>query len=812
MHGRKSQIAIQFCHYIRDESPQTWIFWVHASTKARLEEAYRGIADRLDLPGRNEPTSNVFQLVYNWLCNEKNGRWVLALDNVDDAEVFFPKLSGGGDTHGNIPTPLASYLPQCSHGFILITSRNKDAATKLASGENVREVAVMNHDQALQLFETKLQDASTQDGASDLVRALEHIPLAITQAAAYIHKHGRMTVKDYLEKFLQNNKKRENLLSRDMGDLRRDGSVSNSVVTTWQMSFERVRSARPSAADLLSLMSHFHPQGIPEWVLRRWSWALSNDEIDATSDNDSDDTESSSDSEGGIEFDDDIEMLQDFSLVARTLDNMFEMHALIQFCTRLWTSSSSNHVDWQEIFLTLVLNRFPDGEEYKNWTKCQQLMPHLESILNNAQVASQPKMWQCRLVNVAGYLWRRGSYSTAENIARRAFVACQEVFGYINSSGLRCMDLLAVILDDRGKYEEAEELHRRALRWREEELGPRHASTLKSVDRLALVLASRARYEEAEEMHRRALKGREMQLGRQHSDTLGSANNLGLILCDQGKYDQAEEMYRQALKGYEKRLGLQHPHTLKSVNNLAVVLYNRGKYEEAEEMHRRVLAGYEKELGPLHPSTLGSVDNLAMALRGQGKLQEAEEMHRRALEGYEEGLGPQHPSTLGSVNNLALALRSQGRHREAEEMHRRALDGYEKDLGPQHPHTLRSAENLALALRGQGKLQEAEEMLRRALKGKEDVLGPEHPTTLGSINNLALVLNSRGKYEEAEHMHRRALKGKEKALGMQHSSTLKSVNNLVSVLRTQGKHQEADEMHRRALEGSSAASELVDEC
>jgi len=37
------------------------------------------------------------------------------------------------------------------------------------------------------------------------------------------------------------------------------------------MSFEQIREERRSAADLLSLMSFFNPQGIPESVLRNYS-------------------------------------------------------------------------------------------------------------------------------------------------------------------------------------------------------------------------------------------------------------------------------------------------------------------------------------------------------------------------------------------------------------------------------------------------------------------------------------------------------------------------------------------------------------
>lgn len=87
---RKPQLAIQHAHSVRDAAPHTFVFWVHAGTKARFEEAYRGIADRLELPGRDRPEANVSQLVCNWLQNEANGKWLIILDNADDLDVFYP--------------------------------------------------------------------------------------------------------------------------------------------------------------------------------------------------------------------------------------------------------------------------------------------------------------------------------------------------------------------------------------------------------------------------------------------------------------------------------------------------------------------------------------------------------------------------------------------------------------------------------------------------------------------------------------------------------------------------------------------------
>ncbi|KAF2819475.1 hypothetical protein CC86DRAFT_246282, partial [Ophiobolus disseminans] len=220
----KSQIALQYAHSVRDASPQTFVFWVHASTRARFEEAYRDIADRLQLPGRSDPKANVLRLVSEWLREEANGRWVVVLDNVDDIETFHPSRKPQcNEAHADTQTPLATYLPQSRNGAILVTSRSKDAAVRLAGGYNrIKEVLAMDEDEGLQLLRNKLRDPPINESAVELLQALDYIPLAITQAAAYINRRARMTVAGYLIEFRRSNKKRESLLNWDAGELRRD--------------------------------------------------------------------------------------------------------------------------------------------------------------------------------------------------------------------------------------------------------------------------------------------------------------------------------------------------------------------------------------------------------------------------------------------------------------------------------------------------------------------------------------------------------------------------------------------------------------
>jgi tetratricopeptide (TPR) repeat protein len=759
--GRKSQLAIRYSYSVRNAAPHTFVFWVHASTKARFKEAYRDIADRLDLPGRDKPKADILRLVSNWLCDETNGEWIIILDNADDIKVFYPKESRSKDDQfGGFSTSLTDYLPQSCNGSILITSRSKDTAARLAGGyQNIREVHTFDEEQAMRLLHNKLQNTPSDERASDLLRTLDYIPLAITQAAAYINRHAqRMTISDYLDEFHRSDKSKENLLNQDMGDLRRDKSASSSIVTAWQITFESVQKERRSAAEMLSLMSFFNPQGIPDFALRSHKPGSESKMpnmrqfFDALHHSKKRNKESIKD-----DFNVDISILQAYSLIDVTTDKgILKMHPLVQLCTRSWLSLSGKSENWRLKFLDLMAKQFP-FKKLENWDECKQLVPHIEGFYQNKPTGKSWKRWVKILDDIGGFLFGQGMYN------------------------------------------EAEKLYRRALEEKEAQLGLRNQGTLDDLHDLAVVLRYQGKYDEAKILSRRALELREKEQGLQHSDTLNSMNLLALVLLDQANYDEAEKLHRHALKCYEKALGLQHPRTLMTMCSLASVLRDQGKYPEAEKLNRQALEGSEKALGLQHPDTLASLNNLAWVLTVQGKYGEAEELNRRALEGYEKELGPQHPNTLMSVNNLAVVLQSRGEYDEAERLNKRALDGRERVLGAQHRDTLSSVINLAWVLQSQGKFNEAEMLNRQAVEGKLKQLGHHHPDTLMSIRHLAWVLQKQGKYDEAEKLDRRALEGLDKELGPQHPDTQHCVRSLVAVLRHQGKYDEAEELEQRAL-------------
>ena len=762
---------------MRESTADTWVFWIHASNTARVEQGYQQIAAIAEIPGRDDPKMNILQLVYQWLCDARNGRWLMVLDNADDDGIFF-----SGNTF-NEQGPLLNFLPQAAHGSVLITSRNGLAARNLVGCEShVITVQPMNEGESLALLRARIPASQPGESGEDekaLVLALEYIPLAITQAGSYIaNRSPRVTVSRYLQLFRESESNQTYLLQHDDAkDLRRDPSIRHAVIKTWQLSFEQIHRDRPAATDLLALMSMFDRQGIPEGLVR----------------GDGD----------GLQFEDAVAPLINYSLVRfESKAASFDMHRLVQLSVRTWLEIHLELSRWQKKSRAIIAQMFPNGE-YETWTECRRLLPHAREAVKSTFNTDEDDSLNVATIssNCGGYLHCQGAYFEAETMHRRAFTLRENILGSEHPCALASTNQLGLVLDSQGKYEEAEMVYRQALTIYEKVFGLVSRDTATIANNLGYVLDSRGKFEEAIALYRRGLEVREKLLGPEDLDTINSVNNIGHLLAKQGKFAMSEAMYRRALEARKKILGLAHPHTLTIVNNLGTVLQNQGKYGQAEAMHRQALAINEKVLGSEHHITANSVNNVGLALDSQGKSVEAEAMHRRALGVYKKLFGREHPLTLTCFSNLGNALDSQGKYEEAEGLHRQTLETREKVLGSEHPDTLININNLGNVLFAQGKYKEAATIHRRALEVRQKVLGCEHPDTLTSLSHLGNVLFRQKKYEEAEEMHHRALEALDKVLGRVHLDTLATVSNLGFVLSTQGKYDEAGTMGRRALEG-----------
>ena len=307
----KSQVVIEYCYRYRDQHPTAHVFWIYASTISRIYQAYKAMAIKLCLPGWDDPSVDVIQLVSTWLSDETHGPWLLVLDNADDMETFFNDLPKPVSRLNERNVPLAYRLPHSATGSILITTRDRRVGERLTNRQKPVIILKMNQSEAEQLFfSSYARECRDLDKIkiNELLTTLEYLPLAISQAAACISEKS-ITISEYLEGFYKDDSEGRDLLSEDIPDLRRDYEIPNSVIRTWKISFDQIRKQMPRAAELLSLMAVLDRQGIPKSILRK-------------------------EGERNTDFSAALGTLQDFSFVSgKTGGTDFEIHRLVQIST-----------------------------------------------------------------------------------------------------------------------------------------------------------------------------------------------------------------------------------------------------------------------------------------------------------------------------------------------------------------------------------------------------------------------------------------------------------------------------------------------
>ncbi|KAH0544765.1 hypothetical protein FGG08_001132 [Glutinoglossum americanum] len=766
---------------VRSKSPETWVFWVHASNSARFHKSLCDIADRLALPGRNDPKADISSLVSAWLSDEGGSHWTMILDNADDEEIFFARGADPMSRGTNQPKapPLSVYLPDTPRGKIIITSRYRAAAFRLAKqAERIIEVNLMEPADAKILLRKKLPDSEhSEEDLDSLVKALECLPLAITQAAAYIFVNSpSMTISRYLNLFNRDESFQIRLLSEDLGDSRRDDEVPSSVIKTWFISFDQIKRRDPRAVDLLSLMCIFDRQGIPRRIL-----CSGGDDV--------------------LDFEAALGKLNGFSLIKpEKQGDSFEMHRLVQLSTKRWLATNGEVETWVEKALVRLSDCFPFAT-YENRESCTTLLPHVSAILAYDHKGRQCLLQRAQvLYKVAMFLLTIGNYQLAGIRGEEALVLTKALLGKEDPFTLNTSTLVAKAYGSQGRWKEAEELEVEVLETQKRLFRLEHPSTLKSMHSLASTYWAQGRLKEAGELGAEVVEKRKRVLGIEHPDTLMSIHNLALAYQIQGRWKEAEELGAEVVEKRKRVLGIEHLDTLMSIQNLASTYQSQGRWEEAEELGAEVTEARNRLLEIEHPNTLASMHNLALTYWGQGQWKEAEKLGAKVVEARKRVLGIEHPDTLMSIHSLSLTYQSQGRWKEAEELGAEVVENRKKVLGIEHPATLASIHHLALTYWGQGQWKEAEKLGAKVVEARKRVLGIEHPDTLMSIHGLVPTYQSQGRWKEAEELGAEVVEKMEKVLGVEHLDTLASMHNLALTYWGQGQWKEAEKLGAKVVE------------
>ncbi|KAJ7711364.1 P-loop containing nucleoside triphosphate hydrolase protein [Mycena metata] len=538
----KTQIALKFI----EQSSFFDIFLVDTSKVETIETGLKSIAV-------SKSAGDSAQDALRWLQSNHN-KWLVFFDNADD-----PKIN------------LNDFLPKCNHGNIIITSRNPELR-KYGAYTSVSDMEEADATTLLLRGATKEHSEENLNLATEIVKELYYLPLAIVQAGAFISKSEDL--EGYLVLYHSN---RAKLLSEKAAQSHDD--YAQTVFTTWQISFDQLSDL---AATLLQLCSFLHYTGISEEMFSTASnydfpsWLPPREELQEPLEFLSHFVEPTGEW-NSLKFLDVTNEIKAYSLIsfdAKT--KLFSIHPLVHAWSRSTLLDETPLQSWMSSILGMCITEIPENE------------------IKLASVRLISRVVLLKFVNpdgVADFRW-----------------AFWEIYYHT------------------GKFKDAQAIAEQILEKSKFLLGDDHAHTLSAMGILATAYYKLGEFQKAMELGVLVLEKHTELLGEDHPDTLLAMNNLASMYYDLHEFQKAQELQVPVLEKRRKLLGVDHPDTLRAMANLAFTHYTLGDLNKALGLGVEVLQKRRQLLGDKHPHTIHAMENLVKTYQKLGKQGEMEEL------------------------------------------------------------------------------------------------------------------------------------------------------------------------------------------
>ncbi|KAL8994685.1 MAG: hypothetical protein Q9169_005415 [Polycauliona sp. 2 TL-2023] len=752
----KSQIAIEYCYRFKESKPDAHVFWVYGGTIARFYQAYKRIAQQLNLPGWDDPESSILELVSSWLSSTLDV-YLLVIDNADNIEHWWPGKYKSGVSLDDPSNDLSKYLPEerCD-SQLLITTRDNRVASRLARKGKPIPVLPMSGTEASSLFLSKLGNERLKIDEGDvhaLLDELDHLPLAVSQAAAFIQENG-ISIDEYTTAL--QGKEAEEFLHEELDDARRDEDSINSVYRTFKLSYDQIKKQKPRAVELLCLLAMLDRQSIPKSLLKTV-----------------------------VEVTTSLSVLQSLSLVTtRAGQQSFQMHRLVQSFVRVSLQKDNSAHEYQEKALACVSKDYPTEIGVGQWPDCDALAPHVHIVTGFEYATTEARLDLGHLLCwAADFDIERGMYTQALDRAKKSLNIFRELVSedderlaaatwlygrlrYYHAQRESDANEAAVLLEkalSTAKYpsltygETAFELahlyydqcnEERCLEmgkasfecWKDIE-GPNSVRTLDNMHDYALELALLGHEQEGIAMWQDIMERCPASDASDNTKTVFTYRSMAGIAEFQDDAAMAEVFYANLVRISETMYYSEHIHVLDYRLSHAEQIMRQGRFEEAIRLSKAILASSSG-----HSEwriCAGCLQIIAECFRLKTRFVEEQEYRRRTLEVHEKNLGRDHRDTIDVMHDLADCYLNNQNSFEAQNLYKETMTWRTAHLGPSHMDTIRASECLGICHASQSRDEEAEAAFL-------DSIDRQTSPSARTLHNLCIALQKQGKWEMLE--------------------------------------------------------------
>jgi hypothetical protein len=249
-----------------------------------------------------------------------------------------------------------------------------------------------------------------------LLSKLGGLPLALVQAGAYIRVRN-LTVEKYIKLYTKT--WGELMMYQDRYPLQE--YKERSVLTTWKMSYEQVRTVQPEAAMLLDQWAFLHPADISYELVEtyndRWEYGESQEECEALAKDE-------------LSFLDAIGVLAEYSLVNITEGTAsFSIHAVVHN----WSLYNiiDDHVRERLCIraMRMVAESIPQSDDLVDLQAARKLLPHARMAARRYDKIGEVTGLELELHQIASFMQDWENSQEVEALYVRALRAYEEAWG-----------------------------------------------------------------------------------------------------------------------------------------------------------------------------------------------------------------------------------------------------------------------------------------------------------------------------------------------------------------------------------------------
>ncbi|WP_327323329.1 FxSxx-COOH system tetratricopeptide repeat protein [Streptomyces sp. NBC_01210] len=557
----KTSLALHYARTRARQGDYPLVWWITAETEEQIDSAFADLAVLLH-PGWAITATPKEQSYWALAWLHEHPGWLLIYDNAEDpihVNPYVGKLFG--------------------RGHQLVTSRR---ATGWHKGTELVPLDVLTPRTAANLLckvalPGRAADPTELRHATELAADLGRLPLALSQAGAYLRETGT-SFAAY-----------RTLLSTTPDaalDTAADGTdTTRTIARIWQTTLGAIRRRDPFAVDLLHVLAWYAPEALPRAVLVPLA-------------------------DHGHDVHAALKLLADYNMISLGPQTV-TVHRLVQTVLRGAgpESDGRGHADAERAMAQALPAEAPSDVEAQPDVEAQRLLqsllPHIQSLA--AGPSGNPDADVIAMYRrAADELVARDQRMLAIPLLDAVVDGQTELLGIDHPDTLDSRDFLAELHSKAGEPAKAVSLCNDVFLDRMRVFGGDAPSTLASRDRLAYAHRKAGRHSRSVREFEAVVADRARVLGPDHQDTLSSRNGLAYALQLAGEHRRAVREYEAVVADCTRVLDADHPDTLSSRNGLAYAHRVAGDHRLAIELYGQAVADRARVLGPDHPDTLTS--------------------------------------------------------------------------------------------------------------------------------------------------------------------------------------------------------------